>query len=253
MQRFYGWRASRPDQRNLKFVPADLDVDQHVRIDLRAHPAMPSVWDQGQLGSCTAHGSGAAHMFMHSKQWPAHCFMPSRLAIYNKARRIEGTQNEDSGATVTDVMKALNQEGAGLETLWPYDVAKFTVKPSRSYINDASKHKITKYERVDNTKVAALQAALVAKKPVVFGFTVYESFEGTEVAHTGMVPMPAMTESVLGGHCVALVGYDSAKKLWIVRNSWGASWGDKGYCYFPWQYLTDPDLATDFWVVDVVA
>lgn len=253
MQRFYGWRPSKPDQRNFKFVPTVEEAALPPMVDLRTHHAMPEVWDQGNLGSCTAHGSGAIHMFMHCKSKSKICFTPSRLAIYRKARSLEGTVDQDAGATVADVMKALNQEGAGHETLWPYDVSKFKLKPSKSYLVDAARHKITKYESVDNSRASVMKAALAAGKPIVFGFTVYESFESEQVSKTGMVPMPRLSESALGGHCVALVGYDDSKQLWIVRNSWGDRWGDEGYCYFPYQYLTNHQLACDFWVCDVVA
>ena len=252
MIRKYGWRPSRPDHRNLKYSPV-AQVDLPAAVDLRTNAAMPAVWDQGELGSCTAHGGGALHMFMHTKQWPKAQFMPSRLAIYYGERALEGSINEDSGASVADCLKVLSNTGAGHETLWPYDITKFKVKPSKQLYLDACKYKVQKYEQVDNTKAAMLKTALAAGKPVVFGFTVYESFEGDSVAKTGVVPMPAKTEAVLGGHCVLLVGYDDSKHQWIVRNSWGPSWGDKGYCYFPYAYLTNPDLASDFWVADVVA
>jgi C1A family cysteine protease len=150
-------------------------------------------------------------------------------------------------------MKVLSQQGAGHETLWPYNTAKFTQKPPKSYYLDCCKYKIQKYESVDNTQANLLKAALAAGRPVVLGFTVYESFEAAAVAKTGIIPMPAPTESVLGGHCVLLVGYDDSKSQWIVRNSWGTGWGQAGYCEFPYAYLTNPNLASDFWVASVVA
>jgi C1A family cysteine protease len=97
-----------------------------------------------------------------------------------------------------------------------------------------------------------MQTTLANGRPIVIGFSVYDSFESQEVAQTGMVPMPGSNESMLGGHAVLLVGYDDPRQLWIVRNSWGESWGDKGYFYMPYQYLTDPGLADDFWVLNTV-
>jgi C1A family cysteine protease len=85
--------------------------------------------------------------------------------------------------------------------------------------------------------------------PVVFGFTVYESFEGNDVATTGNMPMPASGEKVLGGHAVALVGFNDDRRVFIVRNSWGASWGDQGYFYMPYEFITNPEYASDFWSV----
>jgi C1A family cysteine protease len=84
--------------------------------------------------------------------------------------------------------------------------------------------------------------------PIVIGFTVYESFESSTVASTGMVPMPGHHEKQVGGHCVVLVGYDDSQSMFIVRNSWGTSWGMAGYFMMPYAYLTNPRLSSDFWM-----
>jgi C1A family cysteine protease len=86
----------------------------------------------------------------------------------------------------------------------------------------------------------------------VFGFSVYESFESDDVALSGLVPLPAAHESMLGGHAVLLVGYDHERKLFKVRNSWGPSWGDGGYFWMPYDYVCDPELADDFWTLKTV-
>jgi len=88
--------------------------------------------------------------------------------------------------------------------------------------------------------------------PIAAGFTVYDAFESDTVATNGMLSMPGPTEQMLGGHAVLIVGYDDARGVFIVRNSWGADWGDRGYFYVPYGYFTDADLATDFWTVRAV-
>jgi C1A family cysteine protease len=79
---------------------------------------------------------------------------------------------------------------------------------------------------------------------------VYSAFEGPQVAKTGVLNMPdKKKESIVGGHAVMAAGYDDTKKLILVRNSWGASWGQKGYFWMPYAYISDPKLASDFWTI----
>ena len=89
--------------------------------------------------------------------------------------------------------------------------------------------------------------------PFVFGFTVFPSFESDEVAGNGEVPMPGAGEQTLGGHAVMAVGYDDQKQAFIVRNSWGPTWGLGGYCYMPYAYLLDDNLSDNFWVIRTVS
>ena len=97
-----------------------------------------------------------------------------------------------------------------------------------------------------------MKACLASGYPFVFGFTVYESFEGDAVAKSGMVPMPADSETEVGGHAVMAVGYNDSIERFLVRNSWGPDWGVGGYFTIPYGYLTDSDLADDFWVIRLV-
>jgi len=113
----------------------------------------------------------------------------------------------------------------------------------------AAKHRISKYLRVTGTSLNALKTCLSAGFPIVFGFTVYPSFESQATAATGLVHMPAHGERPVGGHAVLAVGYDDSLQALIVRNSWGEGWGDKGYFYMPYKYATNASLADDFWTL----
>lgn len=241
---FFGWKRQNPDARDLVFKPTIKRSAVPVSVDLR--PECPPVYDQGQLGSCTANGcAGVVEFALMKAKLPV--FMPSRLFIYYGERKIEGTIKTDSGANIRDGIKVINKLGVPPETDWPYDISKFAAKPSAVAFKAAKLTKTTKYQAVQQTE-NAIQAALASGFPVVFGFTVYESFESPEVAKTGIVPMPQPNEKVLGGHCVVAVGYDG-KGNFIVRNSWGPSWALAGYCLMPVAYLTNPNLASDMWVV----
>lgn len=87
---------------------------------------------------------------------------------------------------------------------------------------------------------------------MVGGFSVYDSFETLAVENTGLVPYPASNESLLGGHAVMIVGYDDSTQRFTCQNSWGKKWGDRGFFYMPYAYLSNPNLADDFWTATFV-
>jgi C1A family cysteine protease len=149
-------------------------------------------------------------------------------------------------------VKTLAKQGACPEAKWPYIISKFRTKPSAACYSAALKDRAVTYARVNNSSLVALQGVLASGFPIVLGFSVYESFESQAVAKTGIVPMPTLHESLLGGHAVMCVGYDDAIKRFRVRNSWGAEWGQKGYFEIPYDYLTNLNLADDFWVLKLV-
>ena len=162
------------------------------------------------------------------------------------------TVNSDSGAYIRDGIKSLNTNGICPEKEWPYIIEKFTEMPPKKCFDSALKSTVKSYERLTNTNLTQLQACLSEGYPFVFGFTVYESFQTEALAKTGMMPMPAAKEKVLGGHAVMAVGYDDSKQVVIVRNSWGKDWGIKGYFTIPYTYLTTTDLADDFWTIRIL-
>jgi len=247
----YGWLRDIPDQRDhLYAAPPAILTALPPSVDLRNQ--CPPVYDQGQLGSCTANGIAGAIQFERIKQNLKPDFIPSRLFIYYNERVIEHTVNSDSGAMIRDGIKSVATQGDCPESEWPYDITKFAVKPPPNDYKDAHRYKTVQYQKLVSS-LNQLKGCLASGYPIVFGFTVYDSFESPQVAQTGVVPMPGPTEQVLGGHCVVAVGYDDSQQRFLVRNSWGTGWGIQGYCTMPYAYLTDPNLASDFWTIRLEA
>lgn len=245
-----GWVPDVPDQRDFVFAPRVVKPKaMPPRVDLRS--GLPPVYDQGMLGSCTAQALAAAFDFDRRRQGEA--FMsPSRLFIYWNERDMEGTVDSDAGAMIRDGVKVLVKLGTPREKIWPYDIEKFTLKPHDAAYVEAEKNQALIYQRIMrpiNDKAQDMLLCLSMGYPFVTGFAVYESFESQEVARTGIVPMPKMSERVLGGHAVVVAGYDLEKRHFICRNSWGSEWGDKGDFYMPFAYLEDYNLASDQWTL----
>src|SRR5579871_4434087 len=239
----YGWIPDLPDARDAVYeLPKKLG-SLPPSVDLRS--GCPAVYDQGDLGSCTANAIGAAIEFDQRKQKLAP-FTPSRLFIYYNERVIEGTVSSDSGAQIRDGVKSVNQQGAPPEDPdWPYDITKFAKKPPKKAYTDAAKHESILYQRLILT-LGQLKGCLASGSPSVFGFVVYESFESPQVASSGEAPLPQAGEKQLGGHAVLAVGYDDSQERFIVRNSWGPGWGMEGYFTLPYPYLLQATLSSDF-------
>lgn len=238
------WKADKIDNRDYKY-----QVTQKINpniVDLR--PYCSPIENQGSLGSCTGQSiAGAIELLNKRNGKPTDV---SRLFIYYYERLMIGTVNYDSGAYIRDGIKATNHYGASLESYWPYDIKKFKQEPITEAKNDALNRRVTRYERV--TDFNGCIDALSNGYPVVMGFYVYESFMSANVAKTGIMPYPnTKRERLLGGHAVLLVGYNKTKKVFIVRNSWGTSWGDKGYFYMPFNVVS-PSMSSDYWIIKSV-
>jgi C1A family cysteine protease len=241
----YGYIPDLHDIRDAK-LEVDTGYGMPKLVDMRHN--MPPIVDQGHLGSCTGNAIAGALGYDQIKQGEP--LVPlSRLFIYYNERQMEGTVNVDSGAMIRDGIKSVNQVGACSEALWPYEINRFDQLPTTSCYAEALNHQAVAYTRVTSD---TLRYSLATDFPVVIGFTVYESFESAEVASTGLMPMPVIGEQVMGGHAVLVVGYDDLKKVYIVRNSWGTGWGDSGYFYMPYDYVSTPGLVSDMWQIQKI-
>lgn len=248
-----------PDFRDKPYA-ARLTAALPAEVDLR--PAMPSVYSQGQLYSCAANSTAAAMEYERDRQGLSDC-VPSRLFIWYNGRALEGSVASNVGVYNRDAIKVLNTNGVCPETMWTYDPGMFTITPPKSCYVTALTDRAVSYEAIST--LGGLKDAVASKLTVVFTLSLYESFYSPEVQQTGVVPMPAEDERHIGFHSVLAVGYSDPNGQVIVRNSWAASWGDNGYFYLPYEYLTGPTassesapidgayLTADFWSIELVS
>jgi C1A family cysteine protease len=209
-------------------------------VDLR--PFLTEVEDQGQVGSCTANALVGAYEYLENRiaENPRDI---SRLFIYYNERVIENDVRDDNGAMLSDGVKALKKWGACHEDVWPYDETAFANEPAPDAYTEGAEHVVDEAFAVD-VDLHAMRQCLAEGYPFVFGLLI-DDFEPDE---QGRISIPA-ADAETGGHAMCCVGYSDEDEVFLVRNSWGSDWGDGGYCYVPYAYMTDPDRIHDLWTI----
>lgn len=200
------------------------------------------VRDQASLGACTGFALCACLELGGD-------LVVSPLFVYFCERVREGSVSTDSGALLVTGSLVVAQTGACAEQLWPYVVSKYAQTPPPEAYQDAASHLSPKCTSLP-VDLNAIKEQLAAGIPVVVGISAYDSFESFAVQQTGIVPMPDIAnEDFLGGHAVALVGYDDGTSLFLAKNSWGTSWGDNGYLHIPYAYILHQDLTSEVFAI----
>jgi C1A family cysteine protease len=241
-KRLLNYEFQKTDSRDFKLNVANEHIKAASTVNIFSHRAkIKSVYDQGDLGSCVSNAF-AQYINMGTKN----NVRISRLLHYYCGRAIEGDSSlEDNGLDIRQAASIIKKYGACSESVWSYDTSKFNALPPLSVFKSSLLFKKYSYSFV-NQDISSLTSVLYSQKlPIIFGISVYDSFYNADT--TGTVPMPDIAkETLLGGHCVLMIGYNNTTRKFTCVNSWGASWGDRGYFTIPYEYVLDPSLAADF-------
>lgn len=213
---------------------------------------MPQVYDQGQLGSCVANATAACISYMANKLH-GHFYDGSRLFMYFNGRAIDSIVDNDPTELTTDCglyihsgcQAVVNYGLVNDATTYPYNIAKYAFLPPDAIYIAAAVNKSLTYTLL-NKNLTTLQTSLNNNIPFIFGINAFSTIFS---APNGAIPMPATNAKSIGGHCIVAVGYVPANTtvsggfsggtggVFIIRNSWGTSWGNKGYGTLPYAYM----------------
>ena len=281
----FGWKRDFNDPRD--FTPEQEQVKKILTSNGTKKPKKLSASDlpkdvdnrkfctpienQGQLGSCTANAGVGMYEYMENKANTKY-IDGSRLFLYKATRLLMGEEGiGDSGAFIRTTLGAIRLFGIPNEEFWPYtdDAKKFDRMPDSWLWALGQNFQSIKHFRLDHSvdgkeNIDLMKEYITKGYPLDFGFSVFSSY--TDAANNnGILPYPSSGESVVGGHSVLIVGYDDDKfsknprddntktGCFLIRNSWGESWGDHGYGWIPYEYFIPKAngdvLADDVWTI----
>ncbi|KAL8692952.1 MAG: hypothetical protein Q9218_002129 [Villophora microphyllina] len=291
-----GWLEDNWDGRDHPFTSATKKPAYPSSANLRdgaSKQYWPSeIYNQGHLNSCVANATAAAYYFELKKELAAkkldkELFAPSRLFIYWVARNARRGDKPitDSGTMTRNAMQSLWKQGLCKEDTWKYLEPQVNVDPGQAAYQEADKHHIVKYERLDIQRrpdeaakmtpaekdadgthvLDNIRQSLQEGHPVVIGFRYYwEHPAWTKLQPENMMVLPALTTprhshppkkpdgSSYGGHAVVAVGYDDKRKLVRCLNSWGDGFSVHGEFWMPYEWVTDFEATSDFWMLRLV-
>jgi len=247
VERKYGW---------LRDLPSQVPWFDHEGLLRAARTPDVTAWrrflrwcyDQGSEGSCTANsGQGATRL--RRAILGMHDFDGARQFLYAMTLRLTQPNPTDTGATISDTVRAEWLYGVPLESSWPYRTPlSQDPRKNAKVMAEAQRHQLLGKAPVQQTQ-EAIEACLAAGQPVQFGMMLHQSFESFAVQRTGIVPMPRMFERQLGGHAMYLFDYNRPKRKFYGPTSWGPTFGQDrlGILEFPYELILDTDTAADFW------
>ena len=194
--------------------------------------------DQGQIGACTVFAISSIYEYVLKRNSDEEVNLSESFVYYN-VRHLEGKELEDTGSSYQDVIASIGEQGICKETLHPYTCMLSDVPSDEAYL-DGETRRITKALNV-NIEEKDIKSAIQEGYPVAISLKIFDSFNAT----TGYIKRPTDEElqsADFGYHAMVVVGYSDDTKFFLVRNSWGEHFGEKGYCYIPYSYISDPEL-----------
>ncbi|MDR3287368.1 MAG: C1 family peptidase, partial [Prevotellaceae bacterium] len=216
-------------------------------IDLREK--FTAIKNQGEIGSCTAFSSVGVYEYLAKRK--ERILNLSESFVYYYARTYQNNQNEDTGSSIHDAIIAMTEYGVCERSDWDYTTENIHQEPSQIAKDNAKNNTVTKALNVKHS-INDFKSAISEGYPVCFSMKIFKSFGES---HKGFITKPnaAELQSTSGYHAMVMCGYSDTNKVFIVRNSWGENFGDKGYCYIPYSYIEDEQLCSSAFLIKEIS
>ncbi|MBR6879399.1 MAG: hypothetical protein IKM95_08520 [Bacteroidales bacterium] len=213
-------------------------------VDLRE--SFTPVKDQGKMGACSSFALVGIFEFILKKNHQPDINLSEQFVYYN-ARKAEGASQTDTGSSLSDVLKTMKEQGVCLEQLFPYNPDNIALEPPVEAYDDAQNRKIVHAKNVKRS-LQDIKSALYEGYPVAITLKIFDSFNPRK----GFIRIPSEQEiqnEKSGYHTMVVCGYNDEARFFVVRNSWGRKFGEKGYCYIPYGYIENESLTCEACII----
>ena len=209
-------------------------------VDLRK--AWWKIGDQTNTGSCVGWGSAEGvvryHMVTAGKLANNEPLSPRFVWMASKETDTLITRPEtfieEAGTTLKAAMDICRKYGVVTDKLLPFiiNTAMYT-GDENAFFATAAQRRIASYFNLARD-LNQWKIWLASHGPILAGLSVDHTWDNATATHGNLDVFAPNT--VRGGHAVAIVGYQATGRF-IIRNSWGTTWGDGGFAYASPAYL----------------
>src|SRR5215208_1936376 len=200
------------------------------------------VGDQGSTGACVGWASADSVLRWHFVKAgrlaekvhisPRFIWMASKETDPNITRPT--TFIEAEGTSIKTALDIARKFGVVTDPTLPFASGKLYPQDAKTFYAIAALRKVLAYFNLD-TNLSSWRAWLATKGPILTRLDVDRTWD--EATANGGNLDEYKSKTARGGHAIALVGYTPDR--FIVRNSWGTRWGDKGYAYASLAYAQE--------------
>ncbi len=174
--------------------------------------------------------------------------MFSATYLFVRGRQLEGTYPGDRTTGIWPITALRIGRGWGIvpDEAWKRDDSDWPPQEPPGLDGLASSNRYIRYQRVRSLGECKVVLARL-KVPVLGSFVISEAWFN---APDGRIPWASESDEAIGAHSVLLVGYDDNTEELKFQNSWGSSWGDRGFGYLPYKLFNS--TGTEAWMEDLL-
>lgn len=190
--------------------------------------SMPEVKSQGSVGSCVAHSLATAAEYFNTKETNTTLKLSTGYIYGNRLL----SAHKGSGMYTRDAIKTMTKFGDvpyedfphNVEV--PYAIELFDDAP-KELVEVGLNYKFASYFKLKDD--AAIKSHLMDNNPVIFSMKWFDDIK----IEDGIMITKEVTSKKTGGHCMVIYGWNETG--WLVQNSWGTWWGNKGRFVLPYN------------------